>query len=250
MERKLQILILILGSLVNVFGDLPPEIQKCKSSDNDDCIAKSIMKIMELYPHGNTEFGLPNISAVALKELVFAESNRDAPIQLNFKFNTLVVGGLEKLHVTRIHGFNKNISKTVELDFLIPQVTIDGDYKMNGKLLLLPLNGKGKGKVQFKETVFKFKVKIELENRNNKNYGVIKKLKCWSIEPKKIVFNLQNIVNNNAMLSESFNSVINDNWSELWKELKKNTIKAVEDVITNIISGILNVLPITEFYSD
>ncbi|KAI8120797.1 Protein takeout [Lucilia cuprina] len=237
METKIPTLFLIIVFFLRgAFADLPPEIQKCKSSNNEDCITKSFMKVLELYSYGNAEFGLPNISAITLKELIFAESAADSPVQLNFKFNSVVVGGLEKLKVLRIQGFDKNLTKPLELDILVPQVTIDGDYIMNGKLLLLPLNGKGKGRVDFKNIVFKFKAKIELEQRNNKNFGKIKKLKCWSIEPKKIVFNLQNIGNNNAVLSESINAVINDNWFDLWKELKKNTTKAVEDVITNIIS--------------
>ncbi|XP_023295618.2 uncharacterized protein LOC111678480 [Lucilia cuprina] len=225
METKIPTLFLIIVFFLRgAFADLPPEIQKCKSTNNEDCITKSFMKVLELYPYGNAEFGLPNISAITLKELIFAESAADSPVQLNFKFNSVVVGGLEKLKVLRIQGFDKNLTKPLELDILVPQVTIDGDYIMNGKLLLLPLNGKGKGKVDFKDIVFKFKAKIELEQRNDKNFGKIKKLKCWSIEPKNI------------------NAVINDNWFDLWKELKKNTTKAVEDVVTNIISGILKVL--------
>lgn len=140
---------------------------------------------MELYPQGNPEFGLTNISALTVDEIILAESKGDTPIQLNFKINNVIVSGLEKLKPLRIHGFDKNITKPLEFDIVVPHLKIEGDYTLNGKLLLLPLNGKGKGNIIFEDATFNIKIKVELENRNNKNYGVIKKFKILHIEPKK-----------------------------------------------------------------
>lgn len=140
---------------------------------------------MELYPEGNAELGLPNVSALTAKELVLAESNGDTPIQLNCKFNNVTIYGLEKLKPLRMHGFDKNLTKPLEIDIFVPELKIDGDYTLNGKLLLLSLNGQGKGNIIFKDATFKMKIKVELEERNGKNYAFIKKLKLWYLEPKK-----------------------------------------------------------------
>lgn len=92
---------------------------------------------------------------------------------------------MENIKVLRAHGFNKNLTETLELDFFIEKLSIDGDYEMNGKLLILPLNGNGRGRIAFKDILFKYKMKIKLESRNNKNYGKIDKLKLYKLEPKK-----------------------------------------------------------------
>ncbi|XP_065371507.1 circadian clock-controlled protein daywake-like [Calliphora vicina] len=251
MEVKYLIHVLILVSCcLGAWGGLPPEIEKCKSTDNDDCIAKNILKVLQLYPHGYAEMGLPDVSSIVVKDIVLSESKRDSPIQLNFKFNTLTVKGLETLKILRVHGFNKNLTKSIEIEFLIPKITIDGDYEINGKLLLLPLNGKGLGNIALKDVYSKYKVKVQVVNRNNTNYGVIDKIQLKELDPKKMIFNLQNIVNNNAILSESINGVINENWSDLWLEIKSNTIRYVEDIIRNILNDILKELPVDEFYLD
>ncbi|XP_037825492.1 protein takeout-like [Lucilia sericata] len=243
-------MLILIGSLKQAVGSLPPEVEKCKSTDNDECIIKNIMKIMKLYPHGYPEIGLPEFASITVKDVVLSSNKQDSPIHLNFKFNTVTITGTDKQQILRAHGFNKNLTQTIELDFFAPELKIDGDYEMEGKLLVLPLNGKGVGNIVMKDVTTKYKIKIKLENRNNKLYGVIDKMKLWMLEPKKITLNLQNIVNNNDVLTKTVNEVINENWSDIWKELESNTMKLVEDNFRRILSDIISTLPVDEFYAD
>ncbi|XP_023295621.2 protein takeout-like [Lucilia cuprina] len=243
-------ILILIGSLKQTVGSLSPDIEKCKSTDNDECVINNIMKIMKLYPHGYPDIGLPEISAITVNDVILSSSKADSPIHLDLKFNTLTITGLDKQTILRAHGFNKNLTQTIELDFFATELKIDGEYEMEGKLLVLPLNGKGVGNIVMKDLTSKYKIKINLENRNNKLYGVIDKLKLWVLEPKKIIINLQNVVNNNEVLSKTVNEVVNENWRDVWKELQSNTIKFVEDNFRRILNDILNTLPVDEFFMD
>ncbi|KNC23523.1 hypothetical protein FF38_00783 [Lucilia cuprina] len=243
-------MLILIGSLKQAVGSLSPDIEKCKSTDNDECVINNIMKIMKLYPHGYPDIGLPEISAITVNDVILSSSKADSPIHFDLKFNTFTITGLDKQKILRAHGFNKNLTQTIELDFFATELKIDGDYEMEGKLLVLPLNGKGVGNIVMKDLTSKYKIKINLENRNNKLYGVIDKLKLWVLEPKKIIINLQNVVNNNEVLSKTVNEVVNENWRDVWKELQSNTIKFVEDNFRRILNDILNTLPVDEFFMD
>lgn len=65
-----------------------------------------------------------------------------------------------------------------------------------------------------------------------------------------MIFNLENIVNNNDILSKSINDAINENWQDLWKEFKSDIVKSEEEFVTNTLNGILDKLSVDDFYSD
>lgn len=65
-----------------------------------------------------------------------------------------------------------------------------------------------------------------------------------------MIFNLENVLNNNVVISKSINDLINENWEDLWKEFRSNIVKSVEEFITNILNGILDELSVDDFYLD
>lgn len=65
-----------------------------------------------------------------------------------------------------------------------------------------------------------------------------------------MTLNLQNLANDNAVLSDSLNQVINENWNDLWIEFRSYALKAVTGVVVNVLKEILDVLPIDDFYLD
>ncbi|XP_065371482.1 circadian clock-controlled protein daywake-like [Calliphora vicina] len=227
---------------------LAPQIQKCKSTDNDKCIGKAIEQIFKLYPNGNPEFGMPSIASFNLTNLKISRSNPNSPIQINFEFIKCSVYGLEKAKILRTAGLDKEFHN-VEIDAIIPNLRLNGDFESTGKLLLLPINGKGKAVIELKECKIQTRTKVVLEKRNGKNYAKIKKCKAV-IEPKQMLVKLENIINDNAVLSESINGVINENWQDVWSELQEGINKIVENILINLMSDILKELSTDDFYLD
>ncbi|XP_065354463.1 protein takeout-like [Calliphora vicina] len=229
-------------------GDLPPEIQNCKSTDNDECIARTIEEIFKRYPNGNADFGMPSVAALNFTNLKISRPNPSSSIQINFEFIKCTMYGLENVKILHASGFDKELKKP-QLDILIPKLRITGYYESTGKLLLLPLNGKGNGDIELRESKFHASGKLEIEKRNGKNYGKIKSVKA-AIEPKQVLVKVENIFNGNPILSETINDVVNENWRDVWSELQEGINNAMEMMITQIMSGIFNELSIDDFYSD
>lgn len=141
------------------------------------------MEIFQKYPNGSPKFGMPNVSALVLKNVTVSRATRSSPIQLNFKFLQFVANGLEKCNVTRVSGLDKD-PKSVEVDAILPKLTISGDYVTKGKILLLVLDGSGKGDIEMTDSKVKVRVKCHLEQMDGKNYIKIDKIKAL-LEPNK-----------------------------------------------------------------
>lgn len=65
-----------------------------------------------------------------------------------------------------------------------------------------------------------------------------------------MLFNLENLVNNNAVLSESLNQIINENWNDLWNEFRSYARKATTGVVLNTVNQVLSELSTDDFYLD
>ncbi|KAM7361517.1 juvenile hormone binding protein 15 [Cochliomyia hominivorax] len=229
-------------------GELPPEIQKCKSSNNDECVARTIEEVIKLYPQGNPTFGMANMQAINLTDVVLSKLNPNSPIQINIKFNKCTLYGLEKVKVLRAKGFSKK-TKKIFIDIFVPNLKLKGDYESKGKILLLPLNGRGNGEMAIMNATIKIEFDMDSEKRNDKIYYTIKDTKS-KVETEKMIANLENILMDNPILSESINSVINENWKEVFMELHEDLEQIIKNVTNILLGDVLKELTEDDFFLD
>ena len=122
--------------------------------------------VLHNYPKGNVELNLKIVDNIPFTNFTIAESRSDSPIQLNFKYDTFTMSGIENCTFTDAKGFDRDPEKSkVEIKGYLPQVILYGDYVAKGKLLLLPLNGHGKGLIKIKNMKFTFKSRFSTETR-------------------------------------------------------------------------------------
>ncbi|XP_061386798.1 circadian clock-controlled protein daywake-like [Musca vetustissima] len=239
------ILCLILGSYA---GDLPPNITKCKVDDNV-CVAQKIEEVLRKYPHGNPDIGLPNMSALPIKNVIISRASGSSPIQMNLKFVQFVTDGLQNGQVLNTTGWTKN-PKIFEGNFFYPKLVVKGDYESDGRILFLSMNGRGKGLFELTNCHFNVKTKVVLEKRSNgKNYAKITKLKLV-LSPEKAYTNMDNLVNGSPELSKTINDVINENWRDVWQEISNGLNAALGEVLENLLTGIFNELSYDDFYAE
>lgn len=67
--------------------------------------------------------------------------------ELKVKFTNCKIYGLDKAQITDIKIEPKAQKATMALR--IDEVSLDADYDVNGKLLILPIQGKGPAKIKF-----------------------------------------------------------------------------------------------------
>lgn len=65
-------------------------------------------------------------------------------------FKNIKTTGVSKGRVYNVSGFNRNPEGgIIEMRCLIPKLIIQGDYKVDGRALILPIKGNGKATLEF-----------------------------------------------------------------------------------------------------
>ncbi|XP_073819357.1 circadian clock-controlled protein daywake-like [Musca autumnalis] len=237
------LLSLIVGSC---FGDLPSDVEKCKVNDNE-CVATKIMEILKKFPNGNSDFGMPKISAMQLKNVTVARASDNSPIKLNFRFEQFIATGLENSIVLNTSGWTKT-PKNLEANIIIPKLVINGDFETDGRILLLSLEGKGKGFIELTDCYANIKGKVVLEKRSDgKNYLKLTKLKAV-MQPKKFFMKMDNLVKGSQELTQTLNDVLNDNWIEVWNELSAGINDALSKILLQLTVDVFNKLSYDDFF--
>ena len=69
----------------------------------------------------------------------------DSPINIVLDFNNIIISGMSKAVAYKATGFSKNVAgDKVVLRMKAPSLSVHGPYKINGKVLILPIQGDGK----------------------------------------------------------------------------------------------------------
>lgn len=144
-----------------------------------------------------------------------------------------------------------------ELEAIVPQVTLRGKYKINGKVLILPITGKGRSDLTLDNMSFRVKFTPKVTTKNGKNYIQLDKFKLtfdttkwvyrmfWQKFAYELIFAIfffrltlyfENLFNGDKLLGDNMNLFLNENWSDILRELKPSIV----DAFTTIISSVIN----------
>ncbi|XP_034488766.1 protein takeout [Drosophila innubila] len=240
--------VLLLHSIINYFVncELPSEIEKCVAGDVI-CIVETINHIVQNYPNGIPEIGLDSLNAISFNGVVVSEAVPNTPMQMNLKFRTLTVRGFENTTILRAKGFDKDLRHGFELSGWTPSIHLDGIYEADGKLMMLPIQGRGQAQVLLTNCQFTCRAKaIEDLRTDGKRYAQITRVKCL-VDIHGLHVNFDNLLDNKE-LSDSMNELINSNWRDVWHTFRKGISSAVDNVAESILKRVVNKLSHDDFY--
>lgn len=115
---------------------------------------------------GYPALGLPTLEPILIDALNIKQGGNGA-VNLDMMVKNAKVSGLSKGTVLKVTGFNRNPDgDIIEIRTRSPLVSIVGKYSVNGKILVLPIQGSGDFKCSFDnmELIMKFKTK-RVENK-------------------------------------------------------------------------------------
>ncbi|XP_061390855.1 uncharacterized protein LOC133326193 [Musca vetustissima] len=194
----------------------------CKYGD-EKCIGKVIEFISHEKYAGDDSLNLGILDPIPIKKLHIKQGS-DSPVNIDLLFTNNVGIGLKTTKISKITGFGKDLKTKHEITFKADTIALAGDYKISGKILILPISGSGKSKITMIEPV----VKISWMGAPNvKNGETYMKLENFAIEaqPKSVKFALDNLFNDKA-LSDNMNKFLTDNWKEIYGEISGSLTRA------------------------
>lgn len=124
----------------------------------------------------------------------------------------------------------------------VPKITVSGDYKINGRVLVLPIQGQGKANLVFENADLVVKYKPRVVVKKGKEYIQTEKFQL-SFDTTRMRINLENLFNGDKALGDNMNQFLNENWRDILNELKPSITFAVEGVLKAIINRIFSKVP-------
>ncbi|CAG9562798.1 unnamed protein product [Danaus chrysippus] len=212
----------------------------CKSGD-DACILSSAKTSLPIFAKGIPELGVKSLDPMYIPLIVSDESG----LKLKFKNSTLT--GLSGCVVD---NFKHDHIKKKQLLKITCDVSLTGDYEVQGKVLILPVEGNGKYKIDIRGITVKCNFNLnEFENSGVTHWKIDDD---WSETYKfKVrdgaVFHFENLFNGNKILGDPVLELLNSSWKDVMEDISPPIIKAIIGQEVEAVNTLYSAVPADDF---
>jgi len=243
MRAILCICVLVANTLAAKF---PSDLPQCKAGDTV-CLPQVITQIVQGHPKGHAGLAIPPIEPLRINRIDIAQG-ANSPIAINLSFKNLDLSGLSKAYITKVEGFGPDpTTSKYEVYAVVPKINIVGDYKVDGRVLVLPIQGEGKANLAFDNANLVIKYKPKLVEKKGKTFIQTERFQL-EFETSRLHIHLENLFKGDKTLGDNMNQFLNENWRDIFNELKPAVTYAVEEILKGIINRIFFKIPYDDIY--
>ncbi|KAF7286224.1 hypothetical protein GWI33_006912 [Rhynchophorus ferrugineus] len=223
-------------------ADIPSYLKVCKRGpDFTKCaIANGNAALPEILK-GNKKFNIPN-----MLPLTFPVINAQAGSSLKIKFIDLKVIGLETVKLVDISvDFDKH---SIYLIVHADKITLDGSYEVDGKIMVLAVQGKGTCKIDIENGTFRYSFTYRIEEIDGVEYGRMDPNDKLEFNIEKAHFNFDNLFNGNKEMGDNVNKFLNENSQDIIRELTDTIDKTISSIARQVGGGVVENIPYKELF--
>ncbi|XP_076238609.1 circadian clock-controlled protein daywake [Calliopsis andreniformis] len=225
--------------VATIFGaalgrDVPDFIQVCKRNDPNlsQCIKNSVENFRPHLVAGVPDYNIPSLEPLMLKELVSTSGGN-----IKLKLKNVLVHGASNFTVQRLKANVETLRFVVELGF--SKLSIEGDYDVDGKVILLRLQGSGPMTGNFSDCKGLVKLQAErTQGADGQTYVRMVEFKT-KISVGQGHLKLNNLFGGDPVLGDAINTAINSNFDSFIKELQPSIESAISDTFLKIANSVL-----------
>lgn len=171
----------------------------------------------------------------------------EGPVSINSSVTKVSVTGFADTEV--VESKVSPIDYSWETKLMVPKVRIEGNYHMQGRILVIPLNGHGKCFFEPKNMGITLKTKTHLYEKNGHIfYNITGTNVDYTISGLKL--RLDNLFDGVKVLEDSTNQYLNENWRPVSDALKPILQKTIEDILLVILNKVFHYIPADYLISD
>ncbi|KAL3277269.1 hypothetical protein HHI36_012620 [Cryptolaemus montrouzieri] len=220
---------------------LPNYIRKCSLKHNlRECAIKSANDAIPFIVKGDPAYDIPNLSPLRIPFMSLIKTK-----DMSLNLTDVNIQGLDQAKL--IDFVPANVDKMLfDIVLAIPKVTINADYSIDGKIMIMPVNAKGRISLFLNNGVYTYTVVIKAVEINGENH--------YQIEGQKLEFRFDKISSDLESLTstdetigsfpvEQVNELLNENWNTLLRDFGPLVSDAVSSLIQQIMNGIARDVP-------
>ncbi|CAO1387006.1 unnamed protein product [Diamesa hyperborea] len=238
----------IVISLGLVESKYPKELPRCAAGDTV-CLPGVITQVIQRASQGNKEMNLLPFEPLYVPGIDIVQGS-NSPIAITLNFRNVSIFGLSGVTVNRVVGWEKDPrTSKFEIHANAPNLQLISKYRINGKVLILPIQGTGNSNMTLTNTDIKLKFTPKIIEKNGKQYLQADKFKL-SFDTRRLYMSFENLFNGDKALGDNMNLFLNDNWQDILKELKPSISEALSQIFAALINAVFNKVPYNEIWID
>ncbi|KAJ1523287.1 hypothetical protein ONE63_001166 [Megalurothrips usitatus] len=122
-----------------------------------------------------------------------------------------------------------------------------GKYRVNGKVLVLPIQGEGDCELRLENATGLFDVNARYLKNGGEKYAEVTDFRV-EFNTTRLRMRFDNLFNGNAELSTQMNKFLNDNWVDILQELKPGVLEAFGGAFKEIANRIFLKVPFDKLF--
>ncbi|KZC08042.1 PREDICTED: protein takeout-like [Dufourea novaeangliae] len=200
--------------------ELPSSFRICKRTLPEQeyykCVSESARDAVVSLAGGLKSFKILPIEPLAVDSVKIGESQGSVTLRQEYRN-------------IKLHGLTKQLEvKNYRIDWdkclltsesYNPQVDFVADYRIDGKILLLPVKGSGKSNITMYDLKTQNEIHCEKYQKNGETYIRVTKYDV-KFSPGRVTLRFDNLFDGDTILGEQMNRFINENSDLLFKELQ------------------------------
>lgn len=192
---------------------------------------------------------MPPIDPLKINAINIAQGASSSPVNIQLDLKNQDIYGMKDIKVRKVRGFDKVPDSVLEVEAELKQIKLIGDYKIDGRILVLPIQGQGRSNLTLDDLNINFKFKLKQTPKKNGLYVQTEKL-LFTFDTKKLYIDLQDLFNGDKTLGETMNRVLNDNWRDIFMELKPSIQDAFSQIIGALVDSVFSKVAYSDIYLD
>ncbi|CAK1585759.1 unnamed protein product [Parnassius mnemosyne] len=213
---------------------LTPFITPCNSWDRE-CLKQSTQRALPVIAAGVTSLGMQPLDPMTLEVVSATQSG------LQMEFRNTIVRGLRNCEVINIERYTQ--STRLELQC---SVTLIGDYKLGGHLLIMPIEGQGRYKINIRDIVVQIDFNFNKREANGQRYWSLDTYRYAGDVRTGVHFQFQNLFGGNKLFADNIHEYANNNWRDIFNEMAPPIVDVIVSKTVNEIRKLFDGVPISD----
>ncbi|XP_063235124.1 protein takeout-like [Bacillus rossius redtenbacheri] len=228
-------------------AELPSEFKKCSRSDPDfnACLKDAAEDAIHQLKDGEPSLDVPSFDPLHIPEWDIVQG--EGPISVDMHFKDVRLRGISDSKLARV---NVDLDEyTFDVDSM-NNIGFEGDYEVNGRVLLLPIAGKGRCNftlTDLRSLVYQKGEPVERDGEKYMKHNVFEyKMKDLGL----MTLHFEGLFNGDPVLGDTMNKFLNENWQDIFKEIKPSLEQTLQNVFKNIAEHFFSQIPYDHIFPE
>ncbi|XP_052740886.1 protein takeout-like [Bicyclus anynana] len=232
MLRILTLCCLVIGSYS--YSASAPLIPPCKPGDST-CLTSSTKAAIAMFARGVPELGIEPVDPM---KVPLVESDH-AGLKLTFKDSVLT--GIKDCELQSVKHDPIKMKQSATLKC---SVVLKGQYKLDGRLIIMPVRGQGPFSITVDDLVIKvsFDLATVTGSDGQPHWHIVKRRHSFKVLTRA-VFDFENLFDGNKALGQPVLDFANSQWKEVMAEVAPPVVDTMVDQMINRVGKLYKEVP-------